>query len=290
MNKYIDLHIHSVYSDGILTVEEIIETAKNNNAKIIAITDHDNIDGSKELLLKINSDPLLSAVSGVELSTVYSWNNHKVKIHLLGYNIDINDSFFSSELINKRNSRKKQNIDYTKKLLSNCCIPDYGIFEHVDFSKHVYLKKLLINYFSNVGIDCTAIIRYFQESPIQYIDYDFSLEQALSMIHNTGGLAVLAHPYQTKLDNTNLELMVSSLVDQGLDGIESTYARASNQDNLFAGFLAKKYNLLETCGSDFHTFIYGNFIAYGKDNNLCIDNCSLMDWLIKNGKERYTKN
>lgn len=283
MIKFVDLHIHSVYSDGILTVDEIIETAKKNNAKIIAITDHDIIDGSKELLLKVKSDPFLSAISGVELSTIYSWKGLRVKIHLLGYNIDINDPLLSIELQNKRNSRKNQNIEYTQKMLSHCCIPDYGIFDCVDFSKHAYLKKKLLSYYSNVGIDCSNIIQFLQESPIQYHDYYFSIEQGLSMIHNVGGLAVLAHPYQTKLEKADLESMVSSLVAQGLDGIESTYARATKQDNLFANHLARKYNLLETCGSDFHTYTYGNFIAYGKDNNLCIDNCSLIDWLKEYG-------
>ena len=83
MEKRVDLHTHSIYSDGSKTPKEVSEEAKSNNVGILALTDHDNIDGSKELIAL--HDPEIYAYSGVELTAKVA----KGRLHILGYNIDL---------------------------------------------------------------------------------------------------------------------------------------------------------------------------------------------------------
>lgn len=281
MSQYIDLHIHSTYSDGCLTVEEIIKEAKKNKAKYVAVTDHDIVDGSVELMKLLQGREDIYGIPGVELTTVYYWRNRKVKIHLLGYNINLSDHDFNDTLFLKRESRRKQNISYVHKMIEECSIKDDSILEAVDFSKHAFLKKVILNYYTEMHPEHFIISQYLNDHPIKYVDYDFDFCDALKLIHKIGGTAVLAHPYQTKLSRAELDELISDLIEIGLDGIETVYGRASDDDNSYAKYLADKYNLLATCGSDFHTYIYENYIAYGKNKNMCIEQCSFLDWLKK---------
>jgi len=281
MSKYIDLHIHSTYSDGILSVEQIIQEAKKNDAKYIAVTDHDIVDGSIELMQLLEAEDEICGIPGVELTTVYYWKNRKVKIHLLGYNIDVCNKAFKDYLFNKRETRRKQNVSYVKKMLKECAINDFSILEAIDFSKHAYLKKVVLNYFTPQHIEFSKIAKYLDNQPVKYQDYDFEICEAIEMIHRVGGNAVFAHPYQTKQSKSDLDEIVADLVEMGLDGIETVYGRASQDDNTYAEYLANKYKLLKTCGSDFHTYVYENYIAFGKNRNMCIDHCSYVDWLKK---------
>lgn len=283
MRKYIDLHIHSTHSDGLLSVKEIIQESIKNQARYISITDHDIVDGSSELMNYLKNSSKLIGVSGVELTSVYFWNGKKVKIHLLGYNIDLSDSLLENRLWQKRNSRKEQNVKYVKQMLSYCEMNDNKIFTDIDFSKHVYLKKCVLNYYSDKQDISEELLLYMEAHPIKYIEYDFDIEEALFLIHHAGGKAVLAHPYQTKLTPAELDLLVADLTILGLDGIETAYARACDEDNAYAKALAQKYHLLETCGSDFHTYVYCNLIAIGKNDNLRISHCSLLE-ALNNGK------
>ena len=166
-------------------------------------------------------------------------------------------------------------------MLKECAINDFSILEAIDFSKHAYLKKVILNYFTPQHIEFSKIVQYLKDQPIKYQDYDFDIYEAIEMIHRVGGSAVFAHPYQTKLTKGNLDEVVADLVEMDLDGIETVYGRASQDDNTYAEYLANKYKLLKTCGSDFHTYVYENYIAFGKNRNMCVDHCSYVDWLKK---------
>ena len=108
----IDLHIHTNCSDGTLTPKEVIDEALKNNVKILAIADHDTIDAYTSDLFNYASSKGIQIIPAVEISTKYN----KVGIHILGYNIDINNKELKDTLYNIRNSRHKYLQDVSIKL------------------------------------------------------------------------------------------------------------------------------------------------------------------------------
>lgn len=90
LNKIIDLHIHSFYSDGTMSPQEIIETAINKNVGILAITDHDMLDGSIELM-NLSNKKDIKCISGVEIDAIHNGINY----HILGYGVNLNNQVFS---------------------------------------------------------------------------------------------------------------------------------------------------------------------------------------------------
>lgn len=84
-NRKDDLHTHSIHSDGSNTPKQIVDIAIANNVANLALTDHDNIEGSKEII--IYNSPTLNIYSGVELTIKYKQG----RMHLLGFNFDVND-------------------------------------------------------------------------------------------------------------------------------------------------------------------------------------------------------
>lgn len=86
MSNYVDLHVHSYFSDGTMSPEEILKKAKNAGVSVLAITDHDVLDGSRELL-RLAEDYDINCISGVELDVV----EQGVNFHVLAYNIDLNN-------------------------------------------------------------------------------------------------------------------------------------------------------------------------------------------------------
>lgn len=101
MKKLIDLHIHTTYSDGVLTPKEVIDEALVNKVSTIAICDHDTIDAYTNELFEYAKEKAIKLITGVEIST----KTKKCGIHVLGYNFDLNNDEFRKKLYNLRNAR-----------------------------------------------------------------------------------------------------------------------------------------------------------------------------------------
>ena len=112
MEKLIDLHIHTVCSDGVLTPKKVIDEALTNKVSTIAICDHDTIEAYNEELFEYAKEKNIKLIIGVEIST----KTKKCGIHVLGYNFDLNNKELREKLYNLRNARHIYLRNVAKKL------------------------------------------------------------------------------------------------------------------------------------------------------------------------------
>ena len=148
-DKFIDLHVHSVFSDGYKSVSELVNLAKSNNVKIFAISDHDDLR-SYEILKPLAKKHGLSIISAVELSTYYicPTDNKPKKVHLLGYGIDVNNEELLKQMQIYKNKRFKANIEMLNTILQKGIdVPDC-VFDEVKFENYLSIaseiKRVLV--------------------------------------------------------------------------------------------------------------------------------------------------
>lgn len=249
--KNIDLHTHTNYSDGKYSKEELIARAKGTNINVLSICDHDVTKAFSESGLENQDNFLL--IPGVELGCQCDTG----LLHVLGYDYDINNSDFNNFLKLIRNNHI-ENIRLNNeglKSLFGFKIDDDIVDKLIEEDKvsRVFLAKELVkmNY-------CNSIKDAFSKYLNKTHDYvkpnlkEVTWKETFENIKNANGLIVLAHPVSLKQSNEELELTVAEMKKQGLDGIE-TYNQIYSYDDIeFFQYLASKYNLYQTIGSDYH--------------------------------------
>ncbi|MEG1870535.1 MAG: PHP domain-containing protein [Peptostreptococcaceae bacterium] len=246
--KSVDLHIHSCYSDGIYTPEQIAKSAKEKGIKCISITDHDSIAAQYITNTEYNNKDL-KIIPGIELSTEYK----DVELHILGYFIDINNNSLKS-LVDNLN---KQRLKRVEKILYNLSEHDINlnfedIVEEIDSTigrSHIANAMVKKGYFDNYK---TAFRSYLIKGKPGYVKgFKVSYKEALEIIKESGGVAVLAHPGQI-YKKIEVENIIKELRCFGLNGVEVYHPSHSNIDTNRFFNMAKKYKLSITGGSDFH--------------------------------------
>ena len=277
--KLIDMHMHTNYSDGELNPDELIEKAISNNVKIMSITDHDTIEGLKN----INKDysDRVEIVNGIELSAKAS----KGRMHILGYDFDINNQKLNDKLYELKNNSLQRILSLIEQLKK-----DYNIFFTYDEIKALInsnhnlgrpdLAKLLIKHNLAETVD-EAFRKYLVDAnkKIKGINNETSYEECFNLIINSGGIPVLAHPKSLELEQDELNSLIKKMKEAGLQGIEVYHSSHTKEEIKYYLFLAKKYNLLVSGGSDYHgSIVKPNIeIATGDNNNLKIRKLSLVD-------------
>lgn len=244
----IDLHMHSNYSDGTCTIEEIVNKAKQLGLSQIAITDHNILKGS--VLAKDISE--VNFIIGTELSVGY--NN--TEVHLLGYFPNGSPTNYKNVnfVINEGEAYKKvailemiENLNAMGFDLDITELTKYsmGIINRVHICMamidHGYISSVQEGFKKYVGDDCEA---YVERKTV-------SLVEAAKAIHDDGGIAVIAHPYEYIKDIESIDKFIEDIKDD-IDGIECFHPSATNEESLYLVELANKYNLKITGGSDFH--------------------------------------
>lgn len=244
--KYADLHIHSSYSDGYLSPEEIVNLAKKKGIKCISITDHDTI--VSQYICKEQYDGI-NIIPGIEFSTEFNG----MEIHILGYFLDINNS----NLINAVNRLRESRIERTREILRKLKELNINIdIEEVtiDMSSSIgrgNIANVMVEkgYVSNFK---EAFTNYLMQGKYAYVKGEkLSFKEVLSIINESGGLAVLAHPGKIyrSLEVSNI---IKELKCYGLKGLEVYHpSHSKEQINAFYN-MSKKYKLFITGGSDFH--------------------------------------
>ena len=260
--KLADLHIHTRYSDSTSSPEEVVQQARACGLSCIAITDHDTIDGINPTMEAAKHCDL-EVLSGIELSTEIQGKD----IHILGYCFNHNDGPFIEHLKiiqNSRLERMKKMIEKLKLVgIKNIELEEVCALAKSSSLGRPHLAAMLVE--KGIVTDRqTAFNKYLADGGIAYVPkYKQTPQEAIQWIQNLGGVTVLAHPALTQIDS-----LISGLVDLGLKGLEVYYANTSNQIIHFYEGLAKKYNLLMTGGSDAHgkakrnTFIGKTKIPY----------------------------
>lgn len=246
-----DMHLHTTYSDGQYSVEELIEKVKLSGVKFFSIADHDSIDSIKEMK-KYNLDNI-TYIKSVEISSIL---DNKYKMHILGYFIDENNEKINSVLKQLKEARKKrffELVDYVEEkfnLKINKTDVE-NIVEKINIPGKPHLAELMIkyNYVSSVK---EAFEKYLEGAKTKTSNRA-PADIVIDAIKNAGGVAVWAHPKKVeKQYNINFEDLMPRLLELGLDGIEIFNSLHSYDDSIRYLDYANKNNLIKTGGSDYH--------------------------------------
>ncbi len=261
MKKY-DLHIHSKFSDGAYSVEEIIDRLKACGIEIFSITDHDNMQSVKAME-NVDKKGLIY-ISGVEVSC----EKDGYKMHILGYNIDANNEELIKLLQDMKLRKNLRNLEIIQQLKEKFGIvitreETEKLLKSKNFVGQTTIAKMLTQR-GEIPNTQYAFDNYFKYLDLK-IPATAQLEQAIRIIHNAGGYAVLAHPISLeKTYGVNIEDIFVMFRDVGLDGIEIFNSKHTLSDIKRYLRLAKKEKLLISGGSDFHGDIMKPNVKLGK--------------------------
>lgn len=250
----IDLQIHSHYSDGSMSPTDLVRKAKKLDIYAIALTDHDTIDGIDEFM-KEGKKVNLITIPGVELS-VDSDLPPQGELHILGLFIDPENDELRRNLQYlqiHRNQRAKKITDKFKKLGIDISYEELLIISGGGSIGRPHLAKILID----KGIVHSlqeAFQRYLRRGGPAYVEkIKFPEAEAIQMIKNAGGLAMIAHPYLMKLPTgKQIEAKILQLQKLGLDGLEAYYPGLKKEKIDYLIQLAQNFNLGVSGGSDYH--------------------------------------
>ena len=265
MVKRIDLHMHTTCSDGALTPFEIIDEAKKNGLDTIAIADHDTVSAYTEELEEYAKKQNIKLIRAVEIST----KKNKCGIHVLGYNIDINNEELNIKLEKLRNARHDYLYNVSNKLKELGYAVNIEELDKVDAvtKAHIALdvvnnkenEEKLLKEFNHIPNKGEFIETIMNEGCKAYVKKEtITPKEAATLIKKTGGKAVLAHPVAYSYeDNMSLEDTKNLLIDMDADGVEAYYIyidRDNNKHNDIEKWkkFAKDNNKFITIGSDFH--------------------------------------
>lgn len=262
--NFLDLHIHSNYSDGAFSPEELLRRAAEAGLVTIAIADHDSVAGVSEGIAAgaLNS---IEVIPAVELSVQFrSWQD----VHLLGYGMDVTDPTFLEKLNRFRDRREHRNIDILERV--NEMLVDEGhtavdLSEVLIFARdaigrpHIARALLERGYVNTVE---EAFKRYLV--PCNVPKCYWPMDDAIAEIRRIGGVAVLAHPTSVSTDRQELRDIIAELSDLGLDGIEVFNNMAQPDEMEFLRRLTLESGLLMTGGSDFHGIEEGLEMGKGR--------------------------
>ncbi len=245
-----DMHMHTTYSDGRLTPEELLAAAKDAGLTYMAITDHDTVEGISHLY-ENGFFPCrgIKIVPGIEFSA-----HHPLReIHILGYNIDI----YYGPLVDKltevteaRWTRFSEMLDKVRQL--GYSISETDVLSIAGTSKSIsrsHIGRVLVKkgYFETVRDAFDALLA--KGKPAYVPHFRLSVEEIVGLVHAAGGEAVLAHPKLIGDDE-----LVREICQKGIDGIEAFYPRHDAADTERYMAMAARYGLRCTGGSDFHGF------------------------------------
>lgn len=259
-----DMHLHSVFSDGIYEPEEVVIRAEDNNIKCLSLTDHDTVGGVLRAKA-ICERRKIGFIPGIEITCKeedYLNNGFCAGAHLLGYSIDVGDNPLTQRLEQRRLDINKSYIELLRQIhmlghdISIKDIPiSFGTLLQLRDIKS-YVKKTL-SYSPRIN----EIISLIDNWGSEFLKCNIPISEAINLIHAAGGTAVLAHPFGLYKNFTKHVMpheYVASLIKAlsliRLDGVEAYYLKYSSKNRAFLAQVAENNNLFITCGSDFHGF------------------------------------
>ena len=246
--KRIDLHIHTTASDGTCTPEEVVREAKRLGLGAVAITDHDTAAGY--LRAAAEGEKLgLEVVPGIEISTKYGR-----AVHILGYYIDVASPALQEVLDWIVRDRDERNVKMCALMQAD------GIDITYEYMRERFGEVIGRPHFAEILIERglardmnDAFDRYVEKGRKYYQGRSFlSIERSIELIRAAGGTAVLAHPFQYRLDDAGLRELIEHCMASGLEGMECRYSGYDASMSAYLEALAEEYGLLKTGGSDFH--------------------------------------
>ena len=246
----VDLHTHSVYSDGTNTPEELLTLATACGLRAIALTDHDTVEGIPSFLEAAEKFPV-EAVPGIELSAECTSGT----MHILGYFFDPFDAQLNQMLEKIKEGRIARNIEILKKLNRRGYVMQWSEVKQYAGSDIVgrphFAEALLKRGY--VKSKKTAFdLLLAKGRPAYAARPHYSSEECIAKIRQAGGVAVLAHPATLHLSGKAFQNQIRQLTEQGLGGIELYYAEYRPETQQMIQNLATELDLVCTGGTDFH--------------------------------------
>ena len=257
MQKTVDLHVHSTESDGTLTPEEVVRAAREAGLAAIALTDHDTVSGVNAAAATAKRFDV-ELIPGVELSTEYelpaAGKRHK-EVHIIGLFVEPDSPVLlqkTKEFRDCRDARneemvaalRKEGFDITMEALyaenPDCVVTRANIARFL--FQHGCIASVQEAFNKYIGDGCRCYVGRFKVTPMA----------AVELIHEAGGLAVLAHPILYHLNMDVLQKLIDDLKDVGLDAVEAIYSTYTPGEERLIRELAVKNDLLISGGSDFH--------------------------------------
>ncbi len=245
----IDLHIHSTYSDGTLTPTEIVRLAEERKVKVIAITDHDTINGLEEFE-KVDTN-YVEKVNGVEISVQMKDFN----FHMVGLFIDYKNEQFRQKIDYLKKARSNRNVKIIQKLNDlgyEITLEELEVIAKGEIGRpHISQILLEKGYFKDKQEVFNKLLK--KGAPAYFDKFRYSPEEAVNIIKNIGnGIAILAHPGLLPFKRSEKAQIISYLKEIGIDGLEVYYSEHSPDETKFLKELATKNELLISGGTDFH--------------------------------------
>lgn len=264
----VDLHTHSIFSDGFFTPTELVEKAYNKGVRLLALTDHDTVDGIPEFLKASKKYKDLNAVVGCEVSSNFTDDSD---VHVLA--LDIKDLEKISKYASKTNDLRRERVKLSIKTLQEM---GYDIDYDRDIKKKDF-GALTDRDITDILVE-RGIITDRKEAKSLVVKggaayhpmYKFfpKVLDTVRTINEAGAISVLAHPHSLKLSDEDLEKYVKNLVDNGLQGIECYHSKSTLEQTEYFLKLAKKFNLIITGGSDHHGKPDETYKDFGMANRL----------------------
>ncbi|EPD1001060.1 RNase RNM [Escherichia coli] len=247
-----DLHSHTTASDGCLTPEALVHRAVEMRVGTLAITDHDTTAAIAPAREEISRSGLaLNLIPGVEISTV--WENHE--IHIVGLNIDITHPLMC-EFLAQQTERRNQRAKLIAERLEKAQIP--GALEGAQ--RLAQGGAVTRGHFARFLVECgkassmaDIFKKYLARGKTGYVPPQWcTIEQAIDVIHHSGGKAVLAHPGRYNLSAKWLKRLVAHFAEHHGDAMEVAQCQQSPNERTQLATLARQHHLWASQGSDFH--------------------------------------
>ena len=245
-----DLHTHSTASDGQYTPSELVKLAKERGLEVLALTDHDTVDGISEAV-RAGERHGVRVLPGIELSA-----REYHTFHILGYGIEPKAPELA-ELCRRMKARRDERVDRLLAFLGEKGIEltaaEVEDIAGGDVIGRPHFAQAMVRR-GYVAANREAFDRYLdtKEYHKKVERGKPSVKECITAIRAAGGTASLAHPYQIGIGNDELDRLASELAGYGLDAIECYYPKHTPEQKSFYLHLTEKYGLHVTGGSDFH--------------------------------------
>jgi predicted metal-dependent phosphoesterase TrpH len=246
----IDLHFHSIFSDGDCTPEELAAMGRKQGLSAMILTDHDTTEGVARFLAACAAEGMDSA-PGVEISAEFNPGT----MHMLGYFLDTENAALKDALINIRDGRRIRNLKIVEQLRAlGCdltfeeCAAEAG--GEVVGRPHIALVMEKKGFVKNKD---EAFEKYLAKGKPGYVPrFRMLPADCVKLIRDAGGVAVLGHPFTLQLKPDALRKTVAELAEAGLGGIEVFYSEHTDAQTRQYQELVSEFGLIATGGSDYH--------------------------------------
>ena len=246
--REIDLHVHTTASDGTETPRQVVEQAAALGLRAIAITDHDTVLGCREAMATGQALGV-EVVPGIEFGTKYG-----ISVHVLGYYVDLEAPALTEMTRNIVEDRDQRNEKTAKLMRENGIAVTYAQLKE-RFGEVIgrpHFARVLME--AGLATDVQDAFSRLLGKGMKYHQYRHTLEtqEVIECIINSGGIAVLAHPFQYKKNDAELRELIEHCMGFGLKGLECRYSGHTAEQTSYLEALADEYGLIKTGGSDFH--------------------------------------